>query len=328
MRKLAMMLISLVIIASMAFAMSATAFATHTHTRLTASAGIVIDFETGMVLYAHNADEMMVPASMIKILAVAVVLEAIEDGRITFDTRVQTSYAIASFSVDRRFSNVPMPVGSSFTVRELVDAVMQVSAGAATVALGELLYGSEAAFVRRMSEKVESFGLEAEVADSWGISPNNRISAYNMAQLARAIIREYPIILEISAQSTINFNNIAYNSTNRLLGNFYGLDGLKTGFTNAAGWCFVGTAMRGGRRLVAVAMNSSTVSSRFSDTSTLLNYGFTNYNATFTRHFRSQIEPMNDEVVIGNALVPISLYSDLEYRELFTFLQMMSMLND
>lgn len=327
-RILAQMLI-VAIIAPMSIFLSSNSLATYVgDRRITSATAVVIDYETGQIIYGHNADVPRVPASMTKLLAVAVVLDAIEDGRISFDTRVYTSYNISNFSMDRRYSNVPMAVGSAYSVRHLIDAVMLRSAGAATVALAELLYGNETAFIRRMNAKVIEYGLVGEFHDSWGISADTRISAYYMAQLARAIIYEHPIILEIASRTTMSHNNIAMNNTNTLLGNYYGLDGLKTGFTNAAGWCFVGTAMRDGRRIIAVTMGSSDRDVRFTDSTILLNYGFANFNRAFARHFRSEIANVDNGVTFASALVPISLYNDVEHRELFSFYELVEMLND
>jgi len=319
----------LAIIASVSVLLSTNALATYVGDRRISSAtAVVIDYETGKIIFDHNAEVQRVPASMTKLLAVAVVLDAIEDGRISFDTRVYTSYNISNFSMNRRYSNVPMPVGSSYSVRHLIDAVMLRSAGAATVALAELLYGTEATFINRMNAKVIEYGLVGDFRDSWGISADTRISAYYMAQLARAIVKEHPIILEIASRTTMSHNNIAMNNTNTLLGNYDGLDGLKTGFTNAAGWCFVGTAMRDGRRIIAVTMGSSDRDVRFTDSTILLNYGFTNFNRAFAGHFRSEVENADNGVRFGSALVPISLYNDIEHRELFSFYELAEILNE
>ncbi|MCL2819888.1 MAG: D-alanyl-D-alanine carboxypeptidase [Oscillospiraceae bacterium] len=278
---------------------------------ITSQAAVIIDFATGLVVYEFNASEQRVPASMTKMAAAYVVFDAIRDGFAGFDTMLEITEEASRFSYVRAYSNVPMPMGSSYTVRELLDVVIVRSASAATISLGEGLFGSEEALVDKMNEKAEQLGIAALFHDSWGGSPDNRISASGMAELTRSFIKEHPEILEITSQKSVLFDEREYASTNPLLSTYDGVDGFKTGYTRPAGWCFTSTAEINGRRLITVTMGS-VQGSRFPDTVVLLDYGFSYYNITIAGHFRNSIINSLDIFhTSGTPLVPISLYKNI-----------------
>ena len=274
---------------------------------VTSRAAIVIDHLTGLVIYEFNADELRVPASMTKMLAVYVVLDAINEGLISIEAYVQPSRAVRLFSYDRYYSNVPLPVNSFFTIRELLDVVIVRSASAATIALGESIFGSEEAFVEKMNEKLIELGIEGSFFDSWGGSPENRISARGMAELTSAMIDDYPFILSFTSQKSVMFNEVEYASTNRLLYTYSGADGFKTGYTNPAGWCFTGTASVDGRRLISVTMGS-VQAFRFQDSTILLNHGYDSYDRIIANHFRNTLQQQNLHKNLRSPLVPIKMY--------------------
>ena len=282
---------------------------------VTSAAAIIVDFDTGLVIYEFNADEQRVPASMTKMAAALVVFDAVRDGLVRFDSFIDISFGASMFSFNRAYTNVPMPDGSSYSVRELLDAVIIRSAGAATVALGEGIFGSEDALIAKMNDKMEQLGIDAHFRDSWGGSPQNRISARGMAELTRVFIKEYPDILDITSQSGILFDDISYGTTNLLINNYDGVDGFKTGFTNPAGWCFTATALQDGRRLITVTMGSEQ-GYRFSDTVILLDYGFSNYNKTIADHFRSNLQNNDFAQYLDSKLVPISMLNIKEAQYL------------
>jgi D-alanyl-D-alanine carboxypeptidase len=148
----------------------------------------------------------------------------------------------------------------------------------------------------------------AEFFDSWGGSPDSRISARGMAKMARALIREYPEVLGITSKSRVEFDETPYNNTNLLIGSYEGIDGFKTGFTNPAGWCLTATALRDGRRIISVTMGSAR-GYRFPDSVMLLDYGFDKYDLTIANYFRNAAMPLSSPYIPGNALVPIALYN-------------------
>jgi len=293
---------------------------------ITSKAAIVIDFLTGLVIYEFNADELRVPASMVKMIAVYVVLDAIENGLINFDTQISTTRSTSIFSYNRAFSNVPMPRGSSYTVRELLDVVIVRSACAATIALGEGIFGNEAVFVSHMNRKVEDLGIEATFFDSWGGSRDNRMSARGMAELTKSLINSHPIVLELTSQAFVTFDDIEYRTTNPLLTGYYGVDGFKTGYTNPAGWCFTSTAKQNNRRIITVTMGSES-GFRFPDTVVLLDYGFKNYSKVIANLFRSSLQSPDFPHFVRSPLVPIRMYKIDEARY-FDILDIAVMLNE
>jgi len=288
---------------------------------ITSKAAIVIDSLTGTVIYEFNADELRVPASMTKMVAAYVVFDAIKEGVVNLDTLIETTASTARFSRVRAFSNVPMPFRSQYSIRDLLYVVIARSASAATIALGDGIFGSERALVAQMNIKVEELGIEASFSDSWGGSRDNRMSARGMAEMTRSFIDNHPEILYFTSQASVTFDEIEYRNTNPLLTSFDGADGFKTGFTNPAGWCFTGTAIQNNRRLITVTMGSA-FGHRFPDTIALLDYGFDNYSTVIANIIRNSLSPQPN----NSALVPITMYST-EIARLFDILDLAIILN-
>lgn len=244
---------------------------------ISSAGACVMDYETGEILYEYNGNTPRVPASMTKIMNIYCVYEALANGEISLDTVVPISERVYDKSRNSLYQSVlPLYYNTTYTVDEMIDIAVVYSASGAAVALAELVGGgSEAAFVERMNNTAARMGLDAWYIDSCGIA-ENKISPIGMAKLARNIINEYPDILKRSAKKSVSFHGSTYNTTNHLLDTYYyeGADGLKTGTTSAAGYCFCGTAVRNGRRMISVTMSSSSTGQRFIDTAQLLNYGF------------------------------------------------------
>ncbi len=264
-------------------------------TYISSAGACVMDYETGEVLYEYNGNIARVPASMTKIMNMYCVYEALENGEITLDTVVPISENVYNKSRNSVYQSVlPLYYNTTYTVDEMIDVIVTFSASGAAVAMAELVGGSEAAFVERMNNKAEEMGIDAYYYDSCGIA-ENKISPIGMATLARNIIKDYPDILERSAQKSVSFHGNRYNTTNHLLDTYYyeGADGLKTGTTTAAGYCFCGTAVRNGRRMISVTMSSSSTGQRFIDTARLLDYGFSvmadKYNSIYYTDMRTFI---------------------------------------
>jgi len=293
---------------------------------ITSAAAIVMDFDTGLIIFDYNAREQRVPASMTKMVTAYIVLDAIESGIVSFDTLVPTNEDNAAFSVQRGFSNIAMPVGSEFTIRELMEAAVVRSASAATVQMGEAVFGSDEETIAAMNDKLTELGIEGYFADSWGLSPDNRLSAHGMAEITRSLIKSHPVILEITAMEYIEFNGEEYRNTNFMLGNYENVDGFKTGFTTPAGWCFAGTAVYNGRRLITVTMGSEH-GERFVDTRILLDYGINNVGAVIAEHIMGEIFAQNSSIRPGSPLMPISHFN-IEFAEHFTIRELAIILND
>jgi len=240
---------------------------------ITSQSAVVLDFETGIMLYGFNEDQQRVPASMAKIVTAYVIYDAVSAGEITFDTVTRISRRASDFSYNTVFTNVPLPRDLAVTIGELFELIIIMSANAAAIALAEAVSGSESAFVDRMNAKAAELEINARFFDSYGGSEDNRISAMGMAQMASALIHDYPEILQIASRRRVTFRGVEYPNSNQLLGQYTGIDGLKTGFTTPAGNCFIGTAVRDERRIISVTMGS-TRDGRFPDTTILLNHGF------------------------------------------------------
>jgi len=294
MRKQVAILIAVVIVITIAAPI--TAAATQVAAPQISSPGaVVIDFETGTPLFERNARNQRVPASMIKMIAVYAVFDAIEEGLTTMDSRIRISPHVRELSTRAGWSNVPLRQGETYSVRELLEIVIVRSANGATAALGEGIFGSDEALVARMNEIAREHNIRATFADSFGISAENRISPLALAWLIRHLIMDHPQVLEFTSMRTVSFRGAdPLLNTNHLLTRFAGADGLKTGFTNAAGFCLIGTAVRDGRRLITVTMGN-TMETRFPDTEALLEWGFANVDRIVGPPNQNQPEPPINE---------------------------------
>ena len=241
---------------------------------ITSMGACVIDYDTGIQLYGYEENRQRVPASMTKMLTAYLIYDAITAGEIKFDTKVKISAGVSEFSRNKEYSNVALIKDEYVTIDSLLDIVIIISACAAAIALAEGLCGTEAAFVKRMNEKMTKLGIDATFYDAFGGSPDNKISPYGMAVLARNLIKDHPEILKKSQQKSCTFRDLKYNTTNPLLGSYPGLDGLKTGYTDPALYCFTATAVKNGRRIISVTMGSSSGKTRGTDSEILLDYGF------------------------------------------------------
>ena len=244
--------------------------------KISSQGAFVMDFKTGKQLYSYNGDVPRAPGSMTKIMSMYVVFEAIKNGEIRLDTVTKISKNVYDISRNKVYQSVlPLNYNTNYRVDELIDVVLVYSACGATLALAELVSGSEAAFVKRMNETAWRMGMNAQYFDCMGIA-NNQVSPRAMATLARNTIIDFPQILNITSKKSVKFHGRSYSSTNKLLSSYYyqGADGLKTGTTSLAGYCFCGTATRNGERVITVTMASSSGSQRFVDTKIMLDYGF------------------------------------------------------
>ena len=243
---------------------------------VSAAGACVMDYETGTVLYTYYGDTNRVPASMTKLMTVYLIYEALEKNEIALDTIVPISKNAYDMSRNPEYSGMRLYYNSDYTVDEMLDITIVSSSNAAAAAFAELLGGSEQGFVVKMNQKAKELGLNAVFYDSSGLSDYNKISPIDMAKLTRYLIMYYPEVLDRTSQKSIYFRGTTYKTTNHLLDTYYyeGADGMKTGTTTAAGYCFCGTAVRNGRRLISVAMKSSSGNQRFIDVSRMLDFGF------------------------------------------------------
>ncbi|GAA0337177.1 D-alanyl-D-alanine carboxypeptidase [Bacillus carboniphilus] len=266
---------------------------------LTAEAAMLIDADTGKILYEKNADTVLGVASMSKMLTEYIVLEAIHDGKITWQQEVTIDEYIHKLSAAPGLSNIGLTQGEAYTVEELYQAMAIHSANAATVALAQVISGSETNFVKLMNEKAAELGLkDFKFVNSTGLNNSsllgnhpqgtgetdeNVMSARATAKLAYLLINDYPEVLDTASMPRLPFRDgREYTNFNWMLPGliyeYQGMDGLKTGSTDFAGYAITGTAKRDGKRFISVIMKTDTREARFSETETLLNYAFSNFD--------------------------------------------------
>ncbi len=265
---------------------------------ISAEAAILLDAETGKILYEKNAGKVLGVASMSKMMTEYIVLEAINEGKIKWDQKVQINEYVHNLSKAPGLSNVGLTQGENYTVKELYEAMAIFSGNAATVALAELVSGSEKNFVKLMNEKAAELGMKdytfvnasglnnsnlLGAIPAGGETDENVMSARDTATLAYRLLKDFPEVLEISSQPKLTFRDgEEYPNFNWMLPGlifqYEGVDGLKTGSTDFAGFCFTATAERDGKRFISVVMKSTNKNERFTDTAKILNYAFSNFS--------------------------------------------------
>ncbi len=247
---------------------------------ITAGSAILIELETGTVLYEQNADEMLRPASVTKIMTLLLIFEAIERGDIGYEDIVTVTEHAASMGGSQCF----FEAGEQQTVRDMIKCIEVASGNDAAVAMAEFLEGSEAAFVEKMNARAKELGMEnTHFENACGLEVENHLtSARDIAIMSRQLLLYHPDILEFS---TIWMDSIIHKTkrgesrfdlanTNKFLNLYTGANGLKTGYTSQAKYCMSATATRNGVTLIAVIMGAETKDVRNSEAMKLLDYGF------------------------------------------------------
>lgn len=245
----------------------------------TAKSAILIDYATGEVLYEKNADERLAPASMTKIGSMLLIMEAIDSGKLSLDDEVTISEEAASMGGSQIF----LEAGEVYTVHDLLKGVAIASGNDAVVALAEKLAGSQGAFVDMMNKRFKELGANnTNFVNAHGLDSEGHYStARDMATIARELLKhekilEYTSIYEEYLEKNDGTKTWLVN-TNKLVRFYDGVDGLKTGFTETAGYCLTATAKKDDFRLISVVMGEDSTENRSSDTVKLLNYGFNTY---------------------------------------------------
>lgn len=236
-------------------------------------AAVLMDAETSEILYAEQATAIRHPASITKVMTLYMVFDAIEAGKLRLDDRIVMSPHAAS----QKPSKLGLGIGQSLSVEEAINVVAVKSANDVAAALAEKLGGTEANFARMMTAKARKLGMNQTMfANASGLpDPAHFSSAQDIAILSAAMIRNHPTRYRCFAEQTYNFGRIRMANHNRLLGTVDGLDGIKTGFTNDSGFTLTASALRNGRRLIAVVLGSPSGWQRNRDITSLLNSGFT-----------------------------------------------------
>lgn len=223
-------------------------------------AGIVVDARTGKVLYSDSADELRYPASLTKMMTLYLTFEALEAGKITKDTPVPFSKHASSEAP----SKLGVRPGASITVEQAVLALVTRSANDAATALGEMLGGSEDRFARIMTNKARALGMTRTTYRNANGLPNDAqmTTARDQARLGMALRQHFPQYYGYFSTRSFRFGKQTIGNHNRLLGNVKGVDGIKTGYTRAAGFNLVTSAQADGRSIVGVVMGGKSGGSR------------------------------------------------------------------
>jgi D-alanyl-D-alanine carboxypeptidase (penicillin-binding protein 5/6) len=236
-------------------------------------ASIVVDAKTGEVLYEQNPDAQRYPASITKIMTMYLTFEALADHRLSFDDRLTVSpHAEAMIP-----SKIGLRPGQTISVRDAMDAIAVHSANDMAVAMAEKLGGTEAHFAELMTAKAKQLGMNnTQYVNASGVPDNRQLStARDISILARAVLRDYPQYYAFFSTREFTYQGRLYKNHNHLLGSVPGVDGIKTGFINAAGFNLAASAVRDDHRLIAVVLGGASTASRDLHVEDLLNAGFT-----------------------------------------------------
>lgn len=248
--------------------------------QVAASGYILMDAHTGTVLVEHNADERLPPASLSKIMTVYIVASELDEGRISLDDKVRVSpNAWRKGGAASGGSTMFLDPNSEVTIEELLHGVIVQSGNDASIALAEHLAGSEDAFADIMNQTAQLLGMSnSSFENATGLPGENHLStARDMAILARSMINNYPEVYALYSQREYTYNGITQPNRNTLLFRDPSVDGMKTGHTEAAGYCLVASARRDDMRLISVVMGTSSMNARAVETQKLLAYGFRYY---------------------------------------------------
>lgn len=249
---------------------------------ITAQAAVLMEGSTGKVIYSKNANQELRPASITKIMTLLLIFEAIEAGQITLTDSVPVSEHAASMGG----SQVYLEPFETQDVNTMIKCISIASANDASVAMAELIAGSEEAFVKRMNERAKELGMmNTNFVNCYGLDTDNHYSsAMDVALMSKELIMKHP---EISNYSTVWMDTFIHTTkkgqtefgltnTNKLIKSFQGITGLKTGSTGLAKYCLSATARRDDMDLIAVVMAAPDTKTRFGEATKLLNYGFAN----------------------------------------------------
>jgi len=240
--------------------------------RLNASAYLLIDFASGRVLASQNPDDILEPASITKLMTAYAAFRAIRSGQINLDDRVLVSEKAWRTPGSRMF----IDVGSRVPVEELLPGMIVQSGNDASVALAEHIAGTEDSFAEIMNQLAAELGMtSSRYFNSTGLPADGHVtSATDIAKLAATLIREFPDYYKWYSQKEYSYNGITQANRNILLSRDESVDGMKTGYTESAGYCLVSSAERNGMRLISVVLGTKSPAARANESQALLNYGF------------------------------------------------------
>ncbi len=246
---------------------------------VSAKAWLLYDYNSKQILASQNADQRMEPASLTKLMTAYLTFDAIKHDTLTADQILTVPLNAARIQSGE--SRMLLKAGQEVTVTELLHGLIVQSGNDAAITLALNIAGSEAGFVELMNREAKRLGMNnTRFANPVGLpDAQHYSSASDLAVLAAAIVRDYPQYYPLFAQREFSFNNIKQANRNRLLWLDPYADGIKTGYTERAGFCLVGSAKRGDHRLIAVLFGADSDTLRATESQKLLNYGFQNFDA-------------------------------------------------
>jgi D-alanyl-D-alanine carboxypeptidase (penicillin-binding protein 5/6) len=272
---------------------------------IAARAYYLLDVQSGQALAGASESDRFEPASLTKVMTAYVVFAALRDGKLALDRAVAVSDRATRAPGARMFATA----GQAVSVDALLNAMIVQSANDAAITLAEAVAGSEEAFVKAMNAQAARLGLaDTRFMNATGSPvPGHYASARDLAHLASALLRDFPEHYPMYSRKEFAFNRITQANRNRLLWIDPTVDGIKTGFTEAAGYCLLASARRGERRLVAVVLGARTDALRTSETQKLLNFGFQAYD---TRRLYAEGEPVARHPIYKGTKSEVSLGFD------------------
>ena len=245
---------------------------------------ILTDFQSGQTLVSQNSSKRVEPASLTKMMTAQIVFSALRQKRITLKQIVPVSEKAWRAKGSRMFIEPGRPV----TIEELINGLIVQSGNDASIALAEAIAGSEESFVHMMNKEAERLGMKGtHFTNTSGLpNPDHFTTAYDLTLLVSDLIRRFPEHYPLYSLREYTYNKISQANRNRLLWLDPNVDGLKTGYTKAAGYCLVASARRNNRRLISIVLGAKSDSVRTMESQRLLNYGFLSYDTV--RVFRKK----------------------------------------
>lgn len=265
--------------------------------------GILIEANSGKILFEKNKDKRVSVASMTKMVAQIIILEEIEKGNISFNDIVTVSRNASSMGG----SQIYLETGEKISVLDLMKGISVASGNDATVAMAEYISGTEEKFVQRMNNKVKELGLRnTHFMNCTGLDEDNHYSSsYDMAMIARELVINHPKILEFSSIYEDYLRENTDNkfwlvNTNKLIRFYDGADGLKTGHTDSAGYCLAATAKRNNLRLIGIVLGEKDSKIRNQETMELLDYGFNTVKVNCLLSKNTKVDTIKSEYINKN----------------------------
>lgn len=294
---------------------SSTAYTMPQAPSVLAKSVVLMNAENGQILYSLDPDQRRAPASTTKLMTMYLAMKALAQHQVSLSDEVPVTPDAYKVAIEPGVSDAYLDPKEHFTMEDMLKFISVISANDATVAVADKLGGDQTAFVDEMNQEAQVLHLtNTHYMNPDGLQENNHYtSARDLATLARALVLQYPAILKYTSLPyvTVRKGN-TWESTDELIGHYPGADGLKTGYTSDAGYCYVGTAEQNGVRLIVVVMADTTtdIHQRFRDAAKLLDFGFHDFHQITVA---KQSEPLSSKVAVANGSqtnLPVTVQTD------------------